>query len=63
MNNYKISLSLGVATTQNSGRDYNKLFSNADSALYYSKRNGKGVYTFYDEGLDASNTQITPIEN
>lgn len=60
---YSVSLSLGIASTDKVGYEYNHLFSCADSALYYSKRSGKGIYTFYDETLDASNTEITPIEN
>lgn len=60
---FDVCLSMGVATTDKQGRDYLSLFYCADAALYYSKRNGKGNYSFYEEGMELTNEGITPIEN
>lgn len=60
---YKVMTSAGVATTEQTGYNYDDLFNNADCALYYSKENGKGKHTFHNKNLNHVNMDITPIEN
>lgn len=60
---YDVMISAGIATTEQTGYNYDNLFNNADCALYYSKENGKGISTFYDKKLSKVNFDITPIEN
>ena len=44
---YGISISIGISIFPNNGTDYNTLYVNADSALYYSKENGKNTFSYY----------------
>ncbi len=60
---YNVMISAGVATTEKSGYNYDDLFNHADFALYYSKENGKGKYTFHNKNINSVNIGITPIEN
>lgn len=60
---YDVMISAGISTTEQTGRNYDDLFNAADSALYYSKENGKSKYTFHDKNMSLSNIGITPIEN
>lgn len=43
------SVSMGISTTVDCGRDYSKLFFCADQAMYASKRSGRGQYTIYSQ--------------
>lgn len=47
--NYNVMISAGIATTEQSGYNYDYLFNDADCALYYSKETGKGKYTFHNK--------------
>ena len=49
---FDISVSMGVSTTQATGRDYADLFRTADLALYAAKRSGRGQYRFYDPSME-----------
>lgn len=44
-----VSCSIGVAIHPDDGDDFATLFKKADSALYFSKRNGKNRFTIYSE--------------
>lgn len=44
-----ISCSIGIALSRSCDDDYNKLYQQADQALYKSKRQGKGNSSYYDE--------------
>lgn len=46
---FPLSVSMGVATTDDGVRDYDELFRRADVALYHKKRGGRGGYVFYDD--------------
>ncbi|MFN1842000.1 diguanylate cyclase [Clostridioides difficile] len=46
--NHKITLSIGIAFTDDSTKLYKDLFSNADKALYLSKADGKNCYSTYE---------------
>ena len=49
--NFKVSISMGVALSDDTQTDYDKLFEKADTAAYAVKRNGKNAYRFYDESM------------
>ncbi len=59
---FNISLSMGVARTEDVGRDYETLFRHADQALYAAKRGGRGQLRFYEEEMDQTSSVISPIE-
>lgn len=50
--NYKISLSVGIARFPQDGMDYMQVFRNADIALYSAKGKGKNCYILYDKKID-----------
>lgn len=60
---YNVHVSMGIATTQQTGYDYDALFNAADSALYYTKKNGKSGCNFYNKTMKLSDASFTPIEN
>ena len=65
---FTISLSMGVAKTEDVGIRYSDLFNAADQALYTIKRGqrGKGAkYVFYNESMADEETQsaISPIDS
>ena len=62
---FKISVSMGVASAETVGRDYDTLFRCADQALYVVKNSGKGHYSYYQKehapvGADIS--AVSPID-
>lgn len=59
---FTVSLSMGIAITENTGFEYDDLFKSADKALYYVKRNKRGDYRFYDETMDKMFSVISDIE-
>ncbi len=50
---YPVSVSMGVATTENVERTYSALFHAADQALYAAKNEGRGKYRIYDETVNS----------
>lgn len=52
-----VSISIGMVITEKHPYPYEALFKQADQALYYAKRNGKGQYIEYGHEMDASSTQ------
>lgn len=59
---FPISLSMGVASTEQIGRDFEALFHAADQALYVAKRRGRGQYCFYDPSMHETLSVLSPIE-
>ncbi len=59
---FTISVSMGVSTTQSVSRDYDDLFRAADQALYAVKRSGRGQFRFYDESMSQMLSVISPID-
>jgi len=53
---YPVAGSIGAAMFPEDGRSYLELLSNADSALYEAKRQGKNRFVLYRPGLEASDT-------
>ena len=43
------SVSIGIAVFPSDGKNFNMLYSNADKALYYVKKNKKNSYAFYSD--------------
>ncbi len=61
---FPITLSMGVATTEAVGTDYETLFHAADSALYSVKRSGRGSCRFYtNETMEQTPSSISPIDS
>ena len=63
---FKISVSMGVASTEIVDGDYETLFRCADEALYVVKNSGKGHYSYYQKehapvGADIS--AVSPIDS
>lgn len=59
----KINVSVGIALSPKDGIDYETIFNHADQALYTTKKNVKGGYTFYSEMLKEFKTNlITPYD-
>ena len=62
---FAISVSMGVASTQEAGCDYDSLFRCADQALYVVKHSGKkGYYNYYhkENAIDAATSAVSPID-
>lgn len=45
----QVSASIGVAVYPRSGKDFDELYRNADTALYQSKRKGRNCFTVFGE--------------
>jgi diguanylate cyclase (GGDEF)-like protein len=48
-----VNTSIGIALAPTDGTDANELLKNADMALYGAKAGGRGVYRFFEPGMDA----------
>ena len=53
---FKVSISMGIAKVDMLGTNYQTLFSAADKALYTVKRGGRGYYRYYDSSMEATLT-------
>ena len=47
----KVSVSIGIASSQKDREVYSELYKCADLALYETKRKGKDTYTIYSKGI------------
>lgn len=50
---YGSSASIGVAMAPADGQNFSELYPRADTALYQSKRRGRGNYSFYDPNMES----------
>jgi diguanylate cyclase (GGDEF)-like protein len=48
-----IGVSIGIAVTPEDGSDPDQLLKNADLALYRAKADGRGIFHFFEVGMDA----------
>jgi diguanylate cyclase (GGDEF)-like protein len=48
-----IGVSIGIAVTPDDGGDPDQLLKNADLALYRAKEDGRGIFHFFEIGMDA----------
>lgn len=69
--NYNISISIGIAFTENNqGKNYSELYKMADFALYQSKSSGKNGYSVYGDttprkaarSLQSGGTQLKAVQ-
>lgn len=56
-----VTTSYGVAFYPDDGIVYEEVFANADTACYFSKNNGKNLYSLYDESMSIDNTDMKNI--
>lgn len=59
---YKISISIGIAIYDKYGSNYEELYKHSDTALYFSKRNGRNQYSFYTHDMTSTKLSINKIE-
>ncbi|MBQ8598316.1 MAG: diguanylate cyclase [Lachnospiraceae bacterium] len=55
-NEFKVSVSVGVARLPEDGMDFDGLYKLADKALYYVKQNGKRGYHFYRDRAETEHS-------
>ena len=60
---FPIRVSMGVATVEKVGADYETLFKAADQALYTVKRSGRGFFRFFDDSIAETLSSISPIDS
>jgi diguanylate cyclase (GGDEF)-like protein/PAS domain S-box-containing protein len=48
-----IGASIGISVAPDDGSDPDQLLKNADMALYRAKADGRGIYRFFEAGMDA----------
>ncbi|MBX3487734.1 MAG: EAL domain-containing protein [Candidatus Paracaedibacteraceae bacterium] len=58
----RVGCSIGVSCYPQHGTNPDILLSNADSALYHAKENGRGSFFIYSEGMSDKNTTHVEIE-
>lgn len=56
------STSIGVALAPQNGDDHDQLLKNADMALYRAKREGRGIYCFFEEEMNLKLQQQKTLE-
>jgi diguanylate cyclase (GGDEF)-like protein len=54
--------SIGIAVGPSDGKDADTLLKNADLALYRAKQDGRGVFRFFEPGLDAAARKRRQLE-
>lgn len=59
---FDISVSMGIATTESIGYEYDNLFKAADKALYFVKRNKRGDFCFYNDSMNSMFSVLSNIE-
>jgi diguanylate cyclase (GGDEF)-like protein/PAS domain S-box-containing protein len=59
----RVTPSIGIAFSHASGNDAGLLFRNADTAMYESKRHGKGCFQVYRQSLDELSLKRLNLEN
>ncbi|MDE7095425.1 MAG: diguanylate cyclase, partial [Anaeroplasmataceae bacterium] len=61
-NDLQLSVSVGVASTKDCGKNYDDLFNGADKAAYCAKNDGKHCIRFYDDTLTINQEKMTSID-
>ncbi len=61
--NITVSASVGIASAPFDGQDFDRLFINADRAMYYSKKEGKSTYTFFKDIKKDLSLDLDKIKN
>ncbi len=60
---FSITLSGGISLYPDDGNNFEELLRASDIALYYSKSNGKNIFTFFDEKMSKKLKRDFQIEN
>lgn len=58
-----VSISAGIALYPENGKDVMTIFKNADIAMYFAKKAGKGRYVFFEDEFFTSNLENIKISN
>ncbi|MDE7213447.1 MAG: diguanylate cyclase, partial [Anaeroplasmataceae bacterium] len=61
-NDLQLSVSVGVASTKDCGKNYDDLFNGADKAAYCAKNDGKHCIRYYDDTLTINQEKMTSID-
>lgn len=61
-NEYFCTMSMGIVTFPDEGRDVNDLIKKADIAMYNAKKSGKNRYEYYSESNDTGSVKRLDIE-
>lgn len=59
---YHVSISIGIAIYDKYGSSYEELYKHSDTALYFSKRNGKNQSALYKDDMNSTTGAIKKIE-
>jgi diguanylate cyclase (GGDEF)-like protein len=58
-----VTASIGIATFPDDGQDAETLIKNADSAMYFAKRQGRNAFQFYTQAMNADAIKRLTMEN
>lgn len=59
----KLTVSMGIAMYPFDGTDFDTLYKNSDTALYYAKNTGKSHYTRYDRHMKSGESLVSAIDS
>ncbi|MFC3109859.1 putative bifunctional diguanylate cyclase/phosphodiesterase [Undibacterium arcticum] len=57
-----IGVSIGISIYPDDGQDAETLIKSADTAMYYAKENGRNIYKFFEQDMNARAVQRQSIE-
>lgn len=57
-----VTASIGIAISPHNGRDFDVLLKSADTAMYYTKKNGKNGYTFFNNSISVELKRIYTLQ-
>jgi diguanylate cyclase (GGDEF)-like protein len=60
---FRISVSIGIALYPHDGEDEQTLMKNADTAMYYAKERGRNNFQFYFEKLNSDSLERLALES
>lgn len=60
---FRITVSIGVALYPHDGEDEQTLMKNADTAMYYAKERGRNNFQFYSERLNSDSLERLALES
>ncbi len=60
---FDVRISMGIALATDDCVDYDTLLGYADAAMYSVKRDGKGGFAFYEEGMPLVDSQLLTVKD
>lgn len=60
---FRITISIGIALYPHDGEDEQTLMKNADTAMYYAKERGRNNFQFYSEELNSDSLERLAMES